>query len=137
MEHNERQRLVQILSRAGLDAISVENPAYPGTPDVNYVGGWIELKFIDNWPVRAKTPIVIPHFTPQQRCWAIRRSLADPHGIWLIIQVGKTNEWLLFKGGDVKDIGKSLNREQLYDLAVEITYHPEEFVRLLRRKYVS
>ncbi|MCK9569066.1 hypothetical protein M0R72_09000 [Candidatus Pacearchaeota archaeon] len=136
MEQHTRQRTVQALNRAGLDAISVENPAYPGTPDVNYVGGWVELKWIADWPKRAATPVKINHFTPQQRVWAIRRSMADRHGIWLMLQVGKTGEWLLFKGEDVGEIGKTLTRDELYDLAVGIESGPEKFIPLLRRRYV-
>ena len=49
------------------DAFAVENPANPGTPDVSYVEGWIELKQLDAWPAREDTPVRIEHYTPQQR----------------------------------------------------------------------
>lgn len=123
-----RHRIVKMLTEAGLDAGSVENSAGPGTPDVQYVGGWIELKWIENWPKKAGTPVVIPHFTPQQRCWAIRRYVADPKGIWLILEVGETKEWLLFRGVDVREIGKTLTQDQLRKLSILTTKDPHRFL---------
>lgn len=59
----------------------VENPAGPGTPDVYYTMltgtmGWVELKHVDKWPVRASTALNINHFTPQQRAWLRRHGKA-------------------------------------------------------------
>jgi len=65
-------RVVKILKP--LDACRVENPCLPGTPDVNYIGGWIELKQEDKWPVRPDTPLRLHHdLSPQQRIWITRR----------------------------------------------------------------
>lgn len=82
-------------SLKALDAIAVENPALPGTPDVNYVEGWIELKQLTAWPQKADTVVHVDNFTPQQRVWHIRRRLAGGTS-WLLLQVGR--EWLLFDG---------------------------------------
>lgn len=54
--------------------VRVENPAAPGTPDVYYSfpggrRGWIELKHLDDWPMRHDTPIRIPHLTLDQVMW--------------------------------------------------------------------
>lgn len=79
-----------------LDAKPVENPVWPGTPDVNYVEGWIELKWARAWPVNGNTsPVLIHHYTPQQRVWLARRWKAGGNSC-LLLQVGK--EWLLFTG---------------------------------------
>ncbi|RPJ39971.1 MAG: hypothetical protein EHM35_00875 [Planctomycetaceae bacterium] len=128
-----RQRIVKLLTEAGLDAGSVENPAGPGTPDVQYVGGWVELKWIEDWPKRATTPVVIEHFTPQQKVWAIRRARVDPCGIWLVLEVAKAQQWLLFRGKDVAEIGRSLTRDDLYALAVIVTRDPRELLHCLNR----
>ncbi len=49
-----------------------------GLPDIDYVmldvsdrpvAGWIELKDVDDWPKREKTPLRIPHFKKEQRLW--------------------------------------------------------------------
>lgn len=50
-------------------AVSVENHAHPGTPDVNYVDGWLELKEIEKYPAPGPTIVQLPHFTKQQRAW--------------------------------------------------------------------
>lgn len=78
-----------------LDAVAVENPACPGTPDVNCVLGWIELKHVPAAPARAGTPVRVDHYTQQQRLWARRRAAAG--GMCLMyLQVG--NEHFLLDG---------------------------------------
>ena len=69
-ESNMRGQVCDVLR--SLDAISVENPAYPGTPDVNFVEGWVELKWIRAWPAREKTVVKIDHYTQQQRVWLFK-----------------------------------------------------------------
>lgn len=89
-----RGRVVRALR--SLDAVAVENPAYPGTPDVNYIGGWLELKWLRRWPENADTdPVLIRHFTQQQRVWLSRRCRRGGRA-WLLLQVGQ--EYLLFDG---------------------------------------
>lgn len=94
----------------GLDPVRVENPVWPGTPDVNYIHGWIELKFAEKWPVRPTTPLRLDHFTPQQRVWLTRRVRSG--GLALLL-LHIADEWLLFRG-DVaaRIIGKAV-RPQL------------------------
>ena len=102
MEQNQRQVLVKAMNKRGLDACSVENPAFPGTPDVQHIDGWLELKFLEEWPKRAETTVRIPHFSPQQRCWLIRRFMACEkrqtlHGqAFLLLYVAETREHMLF-----------------------------------------
>jgi len=57
-----------------LDAIPVDNPRKPGTPDINYIEGWIELKWLPDWPKRAATTVKFPKFRPEQRVWLVKRS---------------------------------------------------------------
>jgi len=104
-----RQIVVKALS--GLDVMSVENPVRPGTPDVNYIEGWMELKVLDRWPVRASTKIQVPCFTPQQRVWLERRFRRGGAAYFLIL-IG--TDWLLFDG-DVagKLIGKLDKNEMI------------------------
>jgi hypothetical protein len=98
-----RSRVVKILEAQ--DAVAVENPVHPGTPDVNYIEGWIELKHVDQWPANELTPLLIPHFTPQQRVWMMRRSNRGGR-VHMLLQVGK--EWLLFEGKvAAQEVGKA------------------------------
>lgn len=90
------QRRFVISALKPMDAIAVENPVYPGTPDVNYIEGWIELKSLDGLPKRLhSTKVKIAHYTPQQRAWILKRYLKGGR-VHLLLQIG--NEWFLFGG---------------------------------------
>lgn len=106
--------VIQILKTARLDPISVENPAYPGTPDVNYVGGWLELKKCPAWPVRPNTPLRIDHYTPQQKVWGLRRRRAGGRS-HLLLQV--KNDWLLFDADVAKKVVGCSPRNSLERMA--------------------
>lgn len=112
-EKRMRQRIVKILDE--YDPISVENPAHPGTPDLNCTLGWIELKQEPVWPVRASTPLRVPHFTMQQRVWLKRRHRSGGNA-WLLLQVGQ--EWLLFSGNVAAEHLGNVTREALYLLCI-------------------
>lgn len=89
-ESSMRQRLVAALKP--LDAVPIENRLKAGTPDVNYIGGWMELKWLRSWPVRGGI-IQLPHFTNGQRLWLRRRGRRGGIAM-LVLQVGK--HWLFF-----------------------------------------
>lgn len=93
-ESGLKRRVIAALSAAGLDPHSVENIVHPGTPDIDYAHGWIELKHAATWPTRGGV-LSIPHFTPQQRVWLQRRWHAGGHA-YLLLQVDK--DYLLFTG---------------------------------------
>jgi hypothetical protein len=102
-----------ILLAAKLDPVRVENPIYPGTPDVNLANGsWMELKCIARWPARATSAVSIRHFTPQQRVWLYRRWKYAPGSTLLLLEVRAEGQWLLFDG-DVaaKVVGRATTAE--------------------------
>lgn len=110
-----RQIVVKVLKP--LDAISVENSARPGTPDINYIGGWIELKILDAWPVNANTKVRVPCFTSQQRAW-LRRRVDRGGAAYFLIRIA--DDWLLFDGdvagiyvGKMNKVG-TINAARLY-----------------------
>jgi hypothetical protein len=114
MEQNQRKVLIKAMNKRGFDATSVENPACPGTPDVQHIDGWLELKFREEWPKRPDTTVRIEHFTPQQRVWLLRRHMAcrargTDHGIaYLLLYVAETREHLLF---DAKTASRRVARD--------------------------
>ena len=113
-EQTMRHRVIRGLKP--LDAKPVENPVGPGTPDVNCICGWIELKWMRRWP-RLGGVVRIDHFTPQQRNW-LRRRWEKGGGAWLLLQVGQ--EYLLFEGPTAAEHVGMVNRTRLRQLAVKI-----------------
>lgn len=91
-EADDRRLVVNALKE--LHAFAVENPARAGTPDINYMEGWIEMKRLDRWPPPSEI-IDIPHFTPQQRNFLEKRVRMGGHA-WLLFRI--RNDWLLFRG---------------------------------------
>jgi hypothetical protein len=113
LETNMRDRVVAALRK--LDAVSVENGVGAGTPDVNYVEGWLELKSLDEWPKRASTKVRIEHYTQGQRVWIYRRYMKGGV-VYLLLKVA--NDWLLFDGGAAYfHVGK-VNKKELFGCCV-------------------
>lgn len=73
METDLNKRICAAL--ADLDPRRVENTVGHGTPDINYLHGWIEDKQIA-FPKRPTTIVKLEHYTPQQRAWHRKRRQA-------------------------------------------------------------
>lgn len=127
-------RIIQTaLKDGGLDPVRVENRLGKGTPDVNFVGGWIENKAIDGWPKREGTIVKLPHYTQEQRLWQRRRVLAGG-AVWVMLKVGQ-REWLLFRAEDAIEVLGLTNRQRLIDCCTKHWpngLHQEELCELLR-----
>lgn len=108
-EGGQRQRVIRALKP--LHAKAIENPIGPGTPDVNYIGGWIELKWLRAWPTKDGTIVQLPHFTIGQRRW-LRDRCNKGGDAWLLLQCKQ--EWLLFHGLDAHDYVGKLTKAGLY-----------------------
>lgn len=69
-----------------------------GVADVNYillkVEGWVELKFLPEWPKKAVTPVTFPHFEYEQVRWHEARHAAGGRA-GVLAQVGR--EYLFFR----------------------------------------
>lgn len=88
-ESDMRAQVVRLL--AGANAVAVENGVGVGTPDVNYVEGWLELKSVD-LPKNPDSPIRVPHFSAEQRLWLRRRTEAGGRA-HVLLKAG--NWWIL------------------------------------------
>lgn len=98
---------------AGQHAVRIESRTTgSGIPDVNYNHGWIELKYLEGWPVRPNTPVRIDHYTKEQRAWAVQRTLAGGQ-VFFLLKVG-TMEWLLLQGAVAAQSVGRLPRSELY-----------------------
>lgn len=110
-----RGRVVRLLRRH--DAMAVENRVYPGTADVNYIEGWVELKWLPRWPKGCEVDAVrVKHFTPQQRVW-LRRRWRKGGRAYVLLQVG--TDWLLFDGATAADNLGKVTRSRLYEVALK------------------
>lgn len=118
-----------------MDPVRVENPALPGTPDVNYREGWTELKHADRWPPKGG-PLRLNHPpTGEQRTWLTRRWHSGGEA-WLTIRVGK--EWLIFKGCDVYGLYSAQrdappDREELMEAAAAHFTCPRDVADFLNK----
>lgn len=98
-----------------LDMKPVENAVGPGTPDVNYIEGWVELKEMDKWTRDCETkPFLINHFTPQQRVWLSRRARRGGR-VFLLLKVAQ--DWLLYDGSTASTHVGRVSKPELFRLA--------------------
>jgi hypothetical protein len=96
-----------------LAAFPVENIVRPGTPDVSYLKGWVELKWLRAWPKREETPVRLDHWTQVQRLWHYRWR-AKGGTSWVLLQC--RHEWLLLDGALAALHLGSVNRKGLLEL---------------------
>lgn len=102
------------LTVPGWDAMRVENIVMTGVPDVHWIGnggvsGWLELKSVSRWPARGGV-LHLPHFTPQQRIWLLKRRMLNGRAD-LLLKVGE--QWLLFEG---RRAGETIGKEGRHGL---------------------
>ncbi len=112
-EKDQRRTVVKALRK--LHATPVENPAMPGTGDMNYIDGWLELKWLRAWPKRKTTKVRIDHMTPQQREWLNKRWKAGGKA-HILLQCKR--EWLIFEAPMYQAIMDGLTKEELIEAAV-------------------
>lgn len=105
-----------------MDPVRIENKVMAGTPDVNFVEGWAELKHTDRWPVRGG-PLRLDHPpTAEQKVWLARRWHAGGNCA-LVLRVGR--EWFVFRGCDVRILwAGNPTRAALVETAVLHTTNP-------------
>lgn len=122
------------MEREGLDPVRVENRAMPGTPDVNYKEGWLELKHADRWPPRGG-PLRLKHPpTPEQKVWLWRRWMKAGAAM-LLLRVGR--EWFLFRGSEVREVWirgiDAPHESTIRDMAMKTFNSPAEVAVYLKK----
>ena len=101
-----------------LDAQRVENKCGKGTPDVNYIGGWIELKQQDAWPKRPTTKVRLDHdLSKEQRIWINRREKKGGT-VFVLIQVAR--DYLLLSGGTAATVIGEATQAELRSAALHV-----------------
>lgn len=81
-----------------LHGFSVETATLPGVPDINHVGGWLELKIFKPWPKDVDENVrTTQEFTPQQREFARERYRVGGR-VHLLAQARSEPLWMLFAG---------------------------------------
>lgn len=119
-----RQKVVKLLKP--LDATAVENGVGPGTPDINYVEGWIELKYLPKW-VKSVSEVKIAIFTPQQRVWLRRRWKAGGNVLFLL-QIA--DDWLLYDGITAAEHVGRVDKDDLFELALASWEYMPDFYEI-------
>jgi hypothetical protein len=112
-------------------AIPVENSKKIGTPDVTFIHGWIECKWLDQYPVKKGTIVRINHFTGKQRLWLIKHS-AFGGNCFLWLQVGR--EHLIFNGGYA---GRYVGKVTAHELKKNALYHSATFPDITTLKEIG
>lgn len=113
-----RRAVLEILRRAGLDAQPVENVTAVGCPDVEYVGGWIELKKTKEWPTDPATPVQLDHdLSREQRIWLKRRCRAGGRA-HVLVQIDA--EFICLQGDVAASLLGTLTQAHLKAVAVGV-----------------
>ena len=112
-EKDMRRKVTKALKP--LHAVAVENRVGPGTPDVNHIHGWVELKWVRAWPKRETTVPRFKHFTQDQRAWMMRRWRAAPGSVHLLLQCRQ--EWFMFTAPAAVELVGAATRQELTEQA--------------------
>lgn len=113
-EADMRKNLVEKLK--DLDAKPIENPMRAGTPDINYIDGWIECKWMRRWPKGCnENPVSFTHpLSKEQGIWLNRRWKKGGR-CYVALQVKR--EWFFFAGSNVQEYFGKVSRLQLIQYA--------------------
>jgi len=115
MELGLRSEVVKILKRAGRDPMPVENVCQKGCPDLNFTGGWIEIKKTKEW---TRGVVKLDHdLTKEQRIW-LRRRARKGGSCWVLVQIDQ--DFLLLLGPVAADLIGHSTRPELEQAAVGI-----------------
>lgn len=123
-----------VKAMASRDAQAIETHIRKGVPDVHFIEGWIELKWLRAWPKKPDTIVSLDHpVTKEQRVWLKRRWMRGGN-CWLILQC--RNEYFAFDGLVASNRVGRVTQQELRKIAYRTwTTKPtgEELIQCLRR----
>lgn len=92
-------QLKEKMKFTGWHAVRIESSSGNGVPDVTYglqdINGWIELKYIKEWPKRATTLVKLP-LRPEQKFFFQKRGELSGN-VWCFIRIQDTFFLLSYK----------------------------------------
>ena len=100
---------------------------------VNGINGWIELKYLPDFPRRSTTPVRFRNFTDEQRDWLTQRGRYGGY-CWMLAQINR--DYLLFDHTVIESVG-AVPKKELIGMAVgHWEYHLEaaELLQLLQAR---
>jgi hypothetical protein len=115
-EAQMRRTLVKALKP--LHAISIESPITGiGIPDINYAGGWIECKYMKNWPKGCMTNPVKFHHTlsKEQKIWLYKRAQT---GELTLVAAQVARSWFFFCGMEMFTKWDTMSRPTMEEIAL-------------------
>tara|TARA_Y100000004_G_scaffold75872_1_gene85342 strand:+ start:529 stop:966 length:438 start_codon:yes stop_codon:yes gene_type:complete len=116
-ENNLWRYLQKNLKDSKTMLMRIENPFYKGVPDVNFLidgnEGWLELKYIPQYPKKEITIVKVPHFTIEQKIWHNAR-FKNKGRTMVLIQVD--DDYFIFKKEKINLLG-SLNKFRMFQHA--------------------
>lgn len=135
LENRLKQYLVGVMGTRW-DVQSHEDRLSVGIPDLSYginqVNGWIELKQVPKWPVKAETLVKPSKYTPNQVSWIKKRNKKGGH-CFVIVRVNR-KEYFLFRADIARELRKGLSRADYFCHSIaHWTDHvnPDELKQLL------
>lgn len=115
----------------------IENIVYSGVPDISFCinevkgtasiinasEGFIELKYLQNWPERAATIVRVPHFKHEQRIWLHDRSIAGGR-CFVCLGIGRST-FLIDGLQAAMFLGKDWRKIDIYDNSIAYWDKPQ------------
>ena len=86
-----------------LNAVAIESPGTGlGIPDINFIGGWMDCKWMRYWPKNADTrPVKFPHpLSKEQQVWLWRR---ERYGGTALVVAQVSRSWFFWSGRHIKE----------------------------------
>ena len=130
-ESSMRKNLIKKMSV--LDPVAIESPSTGiGIPDMNFIGGWFECKWLRSWPKGADTrPVKFQHpLTKEQQVWLWRR---ETRGGLAMVVAQVSRSYFFWHGKHIKEnnLWANMTRPQMIEEAVIYMPNGLEIQKLL------